>query len=326
MTLQYPDVSNFQGNMALQAGTPACFAKATEGTGYADPYYAHYKAEAARVGALFGGYHFLHAGNGAGQAQFCFQHVGAGIPVMIDQEPTGSSNPTVQDSLDFAAEFRTLGGICVLNYLPRWYWVSLGSPSLLPLASAGLALVSSSYPSGGYSDTGPGWQAYGGVAPVIWQYTDAQSYSGQPVDFNAFRGTVAELEALLLGDTMQWTDKIDGIDERPNGNQVNYILTDVGRLRDFLTGDATAAKAYGPSSPLGAMVAAAHTVPQLASELTALGTAVSTLETKVAGISTPTIDPAALSASVQAALTNPATLKAIAHALAVELHNDTPSS
>ena len=195
MTIWYPDVSNHEGAMALEAGTVAVIAKATEGTGYVDPFFEHFKSEAARVGAMFGGYHFLHAGNGAGQARFCFQHVGPGVPVMIDLEPTTGSMPTVQDGLDFAAEFRALGGICSLVYLPHWYWQQLGSPSLLPLALADLGLVSSGYTA--YSDSGPGWTPYGGVTPAVWQYTDALAYSGQSVDFNAYRGTIDQFKTLL---------------------------------------------------------------------------------------------------------------------------------
>lgn len=46
------------------------------------------------------------------------------------------------------------------------------------------------------------------------------------------------------------------------------------------------------------------------------------LEAKVGALATPSVDPAA----VKAALQDPAVLKALAHALAVELHNDTPAS
>jgi len=43
-----------------------------------------------------------------------------------------------------------------------------------------------------------GWQPYGGVTPVLWQYTDAASEQ-QSLDFNAFRGTIDQLAALLGG-------------------------------------------------------------------------------------------------------------------------------
>lgn len=331
MTLQYPDVSNYQGNMALQAGTPACFAKASDGTGYADPYYAHFKAEAARVGALFGAYHFLRQGNAAAQARFAYSIIGSGVPTMIDFEPVYDSAgnavslPSMSDATVFRDTFRGLGGLVSLNYLPKWYWAGhLGSPSLAPLADLGL--VSSDYTA--YSDTGPGWDAYGPGEPIpaIWQYTDAKSYSGQSVDFNAFRGTVAELEALLFqgGSTMNWTDIIHGIGERVGGNQVDYILTDLGRFRDRLFGDTSVS--VPSSSPLAQLIALPGAVAALGSSLATIGKNVTALSAAISGISTPMIDPAALAASVKAALADPTVLKDFAHALAVEAHNDTPSS
>ncbi len=195
MTIWYPDVSNYNKSMPLEAGTVAVCAKASEGTGYTDPYYGHFKAEAARVGAVFFGYHFLHAGYGAAQADHCFAVTGPGINIMIDQEPTGSSNPSVQDAVDFAVRYRQHGGLCTVDYLPKWYWGQIGSPALAPLRSSGLHLVSSSYVT--YSDNGSGWQPYGGSTPEIWQYTDRQPYSGLLVDFNAYRGTVDQLKTLL---------------------------------------------------------------------------------------------------------------------------------
>ncbi len=81
-------------------------------------------------------------------------------------------------------------------YIPRWYWQQVGGD----LSSLGVAIVASGYP-GGYSDTDANWNAYGGVSPLIWQYTDAQPYGGQRMDFNAFRGSVPELAALVNGTT-----------------------------------------------------------------------------------------------------------------------------
>lgn len=200
MTIAFPDVSNHNGAMTLQPDTVACLAKASEGTGYRDPYYAHFKAESARVGALFGAYHFLREGDGAAQARFAYSVIGAGVPTMIDFEPEYDADgnpislPTLADAAAFRDAFRSLGGLIRLNYLPHEYWADhLGSPSLAPLAD--LALVSSDYTA--YSDTGPGWAPYGGLTPAIWQWTDSLAYSGQRVDFNAYRGTIDQLRALL---------------------------------------------------------------------------------------------------------------------------------
>ena len=60
-------------------------------------------------------------------------------------------------------------------------------------------------------------------------------------------------------------------------------------------------------------------VPQLAAGLT-------NVQKALAASAVPTIDPAALQAAVNNALQDPAVLKDLAHALAVELHQDTPAT
>lgn len=194
MTIWFPDVSNHQNGLKIQPKTAAVFAKATEGTTYADPLYANFKAQAASVGAVFAAYHWLWSGTPA-EAKWVYTHVGK-TPLMIDAE-----NPKVKTTismiLSFVTQYRRLGGVVHLVYLPRWYWQShLGSPDLRPLARAGLQLVSSDYTT--YSDNGPGWAKYGNVAPLVWQYTDALSYGGQHIDFNAFKGSVAQLRNVLM--------------------------------------------------------------------------------------------------------------------------------
>jgi len=195
VTIFYPDISAFQGNISL-AGTVAVCAKATQGTGWTSANYAWQKGEAARRGAFFFAYHFLEQGNGAAQADHCFNVVGK-TPLMLDWEETTHSDPGVADAVAFIDRFRALGGIVNLVYLPHWYWNKIGSPSLAPIISRGLKNVTSVYTS--YSDTGPGWASVGGLPTAIWQFSATFSFNGQQVDFNAFKGTVAELAALVGG-------------------------------------------------------------------------------------------------------------------------------
>ncbi|WP_267254768.1 GH25 family lysozyme, partial [Catenulispora pinisilvae] len=193
MTVFFPDISSYEAGLVIQPGTVAVIAKATEGTYYRDAQYQNFKDQAARVGAVFSAYHFLKAGNGAAQAEYCFSMVGA-TPVMLDVETEGDSKPGVADCLDFIVRMRSLGGRVWGAYFPRWFWEQVGGN----LAAFGVAIVASGYP-GGYSDTDPNWNSYGGTSPLIWQYTDAQPYGGQHVDFNAYRGTTAQLADLING-------------------------------------------------------------------------------------------------------------------------------
>jgi hypothetical protein len=49
-------------------------------------------------------------------------------------------------------------------------------------------------------DTGPGWASYSGRTPVFWQFGSRTRIGSQPTcDANAFRGTLAQLRALING-------------------------------------------------------------------------------------------------------------------------------
>jgi peptidoglycan hydrolase-like protein with peptidoglycan-binding domain len=200
MTIFYPDVSSYQTGISF-AGCVIAMVKATEGTGYTNPDYAAAKGRAADADAYFCAYHFLRAGNGAGQASYAHSVVGSDIPLMIDFEPeynadgTIASAPQVSDAVDFINEYRALGGKTYLLYLPHWYWQgNLGQASLASLISLGVLLVSSDYTT--YSDTGPGWAPYGGMTPTVWQYTSSATLNGVTnVDMNAYQGTLADFQA-----------------------------------------------------------------------------------------------------------------------------------
>jgi len=200
MTIFYPDVSDYQAGISF-SGCVIAMVKATENNNYTNPDYAAAKVRAANAGAYFCAYHFLHAGNGAGQASYAYGRVGSGIPLMIDCEPTYNSNgtiasaPQISDAVNFINEYRALGGTVHLLYLPHWYWQgNLGQASLSPVIDLGMLLVSSDYT--GYSDTGPGWAAYGGMTPLVWQYTSTATLNGvSTVDMNAYQGTLADFQS-----------------------------------------------------------------------------------------------------------------------------------
>lgn len=190
MTIYYPDVSQFTPNASLTDTVAVC-ARASEGDWLYDTAYTWYKAEAAKKKCPFFAYHVVESGSsGAAQARWCHNRVGS-IPVMMDIEKAGSSMPRVADVVAFIDAFRKLGGRTWLAYLPHWYWQSIGSPSLAPIAQRGCKLVSSAYTA--YSDNGPGWAGYGGMQVAVWQYTDTMNQHGIHTDGNAFKGTQAQL-------------------------------------------------------------------------------------------------------------------------------------
>lgn len=210
VTLRYPDIASYQAGIDLSSVQAVC-AKVTEGTGYTNPDYVAFMAEAAAHGAFFFCYHFLTQGNGAAQADYCYSKAGS-APLMLDFEPVKdnsenyTSKPSVADATSFIDRYRARGGTCNVLYLPRWYWTELGSPSLQPFIDRRMVLVSSNY-AATYTDadSGAGWLAYGGMSPVIWQYTNAQKLNGKAVDYNAFRGALDEFKALVNEGSMPRT-------------------------------------------------------------------------------------------------------------------------
>lgn len=204
MTIFGPDISSYEHGVNVRALTdPFILFKVTEGTYYVDADYEAFLAQARATGKLAIPYHFVTTQDPGAQARFIAVHIGdKSLPLMLDFEPQGQtgSRPTV-------AQLAALVDACLaeglrprLCYVPRWYWQQLGSPPLSPLATRGQGLISSAYPGGsGYpGDGAAGWQPYGGMTPLLYQYTDAAYEGGQKLgDMNAYRGTREQLAAFL---------------------------------------------------------------------------------------------------------------------------------
>jgi GH25 family lysozyme M1 (1,4-beta-N-acetylmuramidase) len=223
MTIFFPDVYSGQAGISF-AGAPAVLVKATQGTGYVNADYSPAKTRAASTGTFFVAYHFLEAGNASAQASHAFAEVGKGVPLMVDFEPTTGSDPSVADAEGFIAEYRKLGGVTHLLYFPHWYWQQLGSPAL---SFTQAALVSSDYTA--YSDSGPGWAAYGGLTPKVWQYTSSATFNGHnPVDMNAYKGTIAQFRELAQTGTVTAPPAPTGAYPAPVGAHVAGVSITVG--------------------------------------------------------------------------------------------------
>lgn len=210
MTCFGPDISSYQAGLVLSRLANASFviAKTTEGTYYTDGDYQGWRQQAATLKQLFVWYHFLSGESASAQAAHTAANVGdRSLPGMLDIEPAGSYTPTVAQALAYVDAAHAAGLNVRLAYLPRWFWEQLGSPDLTGFAARGVHLVSSAYPGGTGSapalypgDGAAEWEPYGGMTPLLYQYTNQASDGGQPLDYNAFRGSVAELTNLLNGD------------------------------------------------------------------------------------------------------------------------------
>jgi hypothetical protein len=168
-------------------------------------------------GIPFVAYHFVYpCDTHPADKQAATFHASVGgdlrICAMVDWESDTDDNchasggpqaATWADVLDVVGEIRDLGHHCDLVYTARWYWSECGSPSM---SGEGLDLVNANYgpqpwPTGtpadiyqaGGGDTGPGWAGYGGLEPVLWQYTCQATWGNRQIDFNAYRGNPADL-------------------------------------------------------------------------------------------------------------------------------------
>lgn len=188
MTIFFPDISGHQAGISLK-GALAVSIKITEGTTYVNPDWRRARSDAESHGAFVFGYHFLHPGNGAAQARA--YRAQTTMPCMVDAERTSTGDPRISDITDFVDELRSLGGRVHFLYLPHWYWQDIGSPDLGPIRARNLYTWSSAYTSYTDSDSGMGWEPYGGNTPAVWQYTDRLSFNGFSVDFSAYRGRYA---------------------------------------------------------------------------------------------------------------------------------------
>lgn len=245
MTIFGIDISSHQAGIDLgrvrREGFDYVIIKATEGSGYANPYYSAQLAAAKAAGLLTISYHFVHAADEAGQLRLLEQTVSPGSPVILDAEVDGAGEFPV--TVDLAHALRAAGWPVVAVYFPHWFWTQIGQPPLLGLG----ALWSSAYPGGSGAastiyaaaggDSAAGWTGYGGLDVALYQFTDKATVAGiSAVDASAYRGTRDQLAALLQGDDMPSADDIAraildfplGTDKDGNTVTASKVLQDLG--------------------------------------------------------------------------------------------------
>lgn len=209
---------------AARSGVVAACVRAT----YGDPDGVHYATRHARemirgaaaAGLITGAYHNLVRGDAASvrrQVDWLRREIDAAGATwaMVDVERYPElleigAHPRIADARAWCDRWRAVDSRPLLVYLPRWVWQHMGSPDLRGL---GVGLVASDYGPNGAGppaelyagrggDSGRGWQPYGGVTPVLWQYGSRAHVPGlsSQTDINAYRGSPSELRALLTGE------------------------------------------------------------------------------------------------------------------------------
>ena len=206
MTLYGIDISNYQRGLDIaevkREGFDFVFAKVSEGSYYQDPTWPGFRDAIRANGLILAGYHYVTLDDPAAQARTFVDHLGdPTVPVMLDFE---SNSGDINNFWAVVNAINALGLQVALSYIPHWYWQQIGSPDLSQVPG----LIASNYVSGsGYaSNLYPGdqsnfWAAYGGKAVDILQFTDAALVAGQSMDADAYRGSRADLTALLTSTT-----------------------------------------------------------------------------------------------------------------------------
>jgi lysozyme len=192
------DVSGHQGNVdwpaQWNAGKRFVWAKATEGTGYTNPYFNQQYGGSYNQGFIRGAYHFAlpDRSSGAAQANY-FSNNGGGwsgdgktLPGALDMEynPYGATcyGLSAASMTNWIRDFSN-------TYKARWNKY----PAIYTSTSWWNQCVGSSFGS-----TNPLWVArYAsapGTLPVGWGVYTVWQYSSSPIDQNSFNGAYDRLQ------------------------------------------------------------------------------------------------------------------------------------
>ncbi|WP_406633061.1 lysozyme [Amycolatopsis sp. WGS_07] len=203
------DVSGHQGNVdwkaAWNAGARFAYVKATEGTGYRNPYFAQQYNGSYDVGMIRGAYHFARpdVSDGATQADYFVAHGGGWsgdgrtMPPMLDIEynPYGatcfglSKQAMVSWVKSFSERVHAKTSRWPMLYTTTDWWKTCTGNSAAfgdthPLFIARYAQSAGPLPSG--------WRYY-----TIWQYSDS---GNKPGDQDSFNGSMEQLIKLAGGE------------------------------------------------------------------------------------------------------------------------------
>ena len=179
-----------------------------------DDWWGHVKGLGSNV--VLGAYWVLYPGNPAGRADQFLERLDAACPgwrsrdafiLQVDAEKWNGNSGTVPPKADIKAfcdrlVVKTGGRYRPVVYAPKWVYGNSLTGLGYPLWSSNYVTSAEGYGSTLYSasggDAGPGWTAYSGQVPLIWQFTSHAKIGGQTTcDANVFRGTVAQLKSAV---------------------------------------------------------------------------------------------------------------------------------
>ena len=216
--------------------------------------------------------------------------------LQVDCEKWNGDPATVPGRAEIAAFCDRLAaktGLRPVVYAPKWVYGNTLSGLGYPLWASNYVITSGPFKQLYPGDGSSRWAVYSGQTPAILQYSSSAVIAKQTTcDANAYRGTLAELTALVAP---EWSDVMTPDDWARLTGIVNAAY-------------ANSSKDGAPETPVGHLVlsqgipdgTAAGQRAAAWQVLENLGVKLLELEQKVAAIGTP--DPAALAQAIAAAL------------------------
>ena len=194
---QHPADGPIDWNSVAASGQKFASIKATEGTGYINPFFASDTKKAKAAGLTVGSYHFARPDIDAkAQARFYATQLALqpqpSLPPTLDIEVSGGLSPAElqQWTRDFVDEIKRLTGRTTIIYTYYNFWLNnMGNTTEFSDYPLWLAYYSDSLPS----PLPGGWDHV-----TFWQHTDSGSVSGinTVVDMSKYYGDDVALQAL----------------------------------------------------------------------------------------------------------------------------------
>ena len=213
------DVSSYQhpGGAAIGwasvrgSGIGFAFVKATESTGYVNPYFTKDVKAARAAGIDVGGYHFARPAYSATAQADAFaaelRTADGNLPPVLDLEDNGGLGVAALQSwtATFLTRVRADVGMTPIVYTGPYFWADdLGGWK----ASPAFPLWIAQYTTAAAPDATGAWTAW-----TFWQWTDGAYFSPKAVpgvagtvDRDRFSGPAAQLTALAAGSSGRWLD------------------------------------------------------------------------------------------------------------------------
>jgi len=203
---QHPGGSSIDWSQVKNSGRNFAFVKATEGTGYVNPYFGADWAAIQANGMVRGSYHYAKPDSSptsaAAQARYFVatagvMHTSGDLAPVLDLEETGGLSPSQLVTWVHAwlSTITALTGRTPIIYTYPYFWRSaMGNDT----GFTGYPLWIADY-NGGSAPNTPligGWSSW-----TFWQYTDRSAIAGVStgVDDSRFFGNSAALSALANG-------------------------------------------------------------------------------------------------------------------------------